>query len=211
MRRSRGSDARCTRWPACRWEPRASRCRRSLGCRRSPGQRRSSFAYVGAHLSGMPLNHELRTLGARFLRAVRRGRLCAIRPAGRPAAQTGTRPGGGGARSGHRDRGLGALPRSLRALCRGHPRAAEDRDAQACRWHDAKGFLAETMALKEDARTCRPLAAGAPLWPARRNRDTIDLGPVPLPPVVGQGAEPPGMASPHVDLDQPPSRHPLRL
>ena len=99
------------------------------------------LAVVGAHLSGMALNHELRAAGGLFLRAVDTEasyELYAL-PGGPPE-----RPGlvrvAAGTGSRHRHRGVGAARRGLRALRRRHPGAARHRHAAARRRHPAQGL-----------------------------------------------------------------------
>ena len=117
--------------PSCRWARPAPRSRRSRRCRprRRPGE--IAIAVVGAHLSGMPLNGELKSFGARFLEATQTApdyRLFALN--GKPPAAAGPAARRGRARALDRARGLGAAGRRLRPLRRCDPAAAVDRDAR---------------------------------------------------------------------------------
>ncbi len=84
---------------------------------------------VGAHLSGMPLNHELTGNGGVFRRAVATTRRLPLPCAFRRAAEAAGPPSGGGRRGrGHRHRSLGPAAGGLRPLRRRHPRAARHRN-----------------------------------------------------------------------------------
>ena len=99
--------------------PPAGRRRRSPTLAPAAGADEMEIVVCGAHMSGLPLNHELVRLGGRFLREARTDPgLPALQPGRRPAAAAGhaarlRRQGGGDPR-----RGLGAAARGLRRLPR---------------------------------------------------------------------------------------------
>ena len=136
-----GSDARSPRsgacsmpTPACRSARPASRSRRCAHFRHIAAAGELAIAVVGAHLSGMPLNGELKSLGARLLESAHdRARLSAL--CARPAHAAEARPAARRAGRGRRDRGrdLGAAGRRLRPLRRRGAAAAVDRHADAGR------------------------------------------------------------------------------
>ena len=89
----------------------------------TPQRGRDRARVVGAHMSGMPLNGELKSFGARFLEATQTApdyRLFALNSAQPPRARPAARRG----RAGRVDRGraLGAAGGRLRALRRRDPR-----------------------------------------------------------------------------------------
>ena len=96
---------------------------------------------VGAHLSGMPLNGDLKRLGGRFLRAVQTRpdyQLFAL------AEQSVPKPGlqrvGRATGRSDRGRGLGPSAPSIRDVRGCHPAATRDRHDPACRRDRAQGF-----------------------------------------------------------------------
>ena len=96
-------------------------------------------AVCGAHMRGLPLNHQLVDRGARFVRATRtalRYRLYAL-PGGPPA-----RPGMVRVRFGqrHRSRSLGIADVRIRRLCRRRPLAARHRHGRARRRRGGQGL-----------------------------------------------------------------------
>ena len=111
---------------------------------------RIEIAVVGAHLSGLPLNHELTSAGGAFVRDGRDGAgLPALCAAQYDAAEAGAAARGGGAGRGDRGRGLVArcLRRSARSSRRSRGRSASAR----CGFSDgteAKGFLVEAEAVR---------------------------------------------------------------
>ena len=124
------------------------------------------LAVVGAHLSGMALNHELRSAGGIFLRAVetepclRSSTRCrAVRRSGR--AWCASRPAAGAC---HRHRGVGAARGRLRPLRCRHPRAARHRHAAAGRRHAAQGLPVRGRGDPRGQGHLRRSAAGAPSW-----------------------------------------------
>ena len=95
-----------------------------------PADGEIAVAVVGAHLSGMPLNGELKAFGARFLEKAATAadyRLFAL--AGTTTAETGTAAGDGRRRHRHRHRDLGDAVERIRPLRRRRAAAAVDRHA----------------------------------------------------------------------------------
>ena len=124
----RRSPATSTPRAACPSARPAGRCRRAVACRAHRPTTAIELAVVGAHLSGMPLNGQLKELGARFCRAAQTSpayRLYAL------AGQAVPKPGlmrvanGGGAAIDVEVWRLGR--RRLRPLRRRHPAAARHR------------------------------------------------------------------------------------
>ena len=107
----------------------------------APAPDEIALAVVGAHLSGLPLNHELRNLGARLLQATSTApdyKLFAL-PGGEPR-----RPGllrvAAGQGSAIEVGDLGDERRGVRPLRRERAGAAVDRHAEACRWQRGQGL-----------------------------------------------------------------------
>ena len=122
-RRSPRSAACSMPAPACRS---ARPARRSLRSRRSPALPAAgeiAIAVVGAHLTGMPLNGELKSFGARFLeRTTTTADYRLFLLAGHDAGETRAAAGRRRCRRGHRRRDLGDAGGAIRALCRVDPR-----------------------------------------------------------------------------------------
>ena len=129
------------------------------------------LAVVGAHLSGMALNHELRSAGGTLpARRRHRGCLRALRAARRPAGASGSGARGGGNRARHRHRGVGAAGRGLR---RASSPASRRRSASArCCSPTAPGPRASCARPRPSAPpgTSPPSAAGAPTSRPRAER-----------------------------------------
>ncbi len=107
--------------------PRGWRSRRSRRCRRARTTTKSPIAVVGAHLSGMALNGELKSLGGRLLEADDdRAGLQALR-ARHHAAETGHAARRSRQGIADRTRGLGAVAVRVRQIRRRDPAAAVDR------------------------------------------------------------------------------------
>ena len=137
-----------------RHRPAAGRARSAAAaaraaCRRCAAADEIAIAVVGAHLSGMPLNGELKSLRRPLSRSHgNRARLSALRAsAASSAAEAGPAARRAGRRARHRGRDLGHARRRLWPLRRRHPAAAVDRHAAARRdGRTVKGFLVEADA-----------------------------------------------------------------
>ena len=106
-----------------------------------------AIAVVGAHLSGMPLNGELRALNARLIGDGDRARLPAVRAARHRAAKAGTAAGRAWRWRVHRARGLGADGGGLRQVRQQHPAALGIGTLRLDDGSEVKGFLVEPAAL----------------------------------------------------------------
>ena len=88
------------------------------------------LAVCGAHMTGLPLNHQLTDRGARLHRLCsHRGELSPFRAARRPARAP--RAGARDSRSKNRGGGLGGSDFPVRELCRGYSRSARHRHGRA--------------------------------------------------------------------------------
>ena len=125
----------------CRWA-RPARAQPPLApLSAAPRAGEIALAVVGAHLSGMPLNGELKSLGARFLEAPQTApdyRLFALNGAAAERPGTAARRGRAGRLD--RARNLGAAGGRLRPLRRRDSAAALDRNADARRRARGEGL-----------------------------------------------------------------------
>ena len=107
-----------------------------------------AIAVVGAHLSGMPLNGELRALNARLMQGDNdRRRLPAVRTARHRAAEAGPAAGRAWRRRVDRAGDLGADRRGLRQVRDNIPSPLGDRHPRLDDGSEVKGFLVEPAAL----------------------------------------------------------------
>ena len=130
------------------------------------------IAVVGAHLSGMALNHELTARGGSFVRAVDdRAGLSALRacPAGRRSGRAWCASANGGAAIATEVWALAAA--AFGDFVAGDPAAARHRHARACRRHERRRASCARRSATEGAATSPASAAGAPI--SRRSRAQI--------------------------------------
>ena len=145
----------------------------------APAADEIAIAVVGAHLSGMPLNGELKALGARLLEATATApdyRLYAL--AGSKPPKPGLLRVAPGKGSADRGRNLGAARGKLRPLRRRRPLAAVDRHPAARRRPDREGLpgrgrcgrrRARYLQLRRLAQLSRADERSAPHRPRRRS------------------------------------------
>ena len=124
-----------------------------------------AIAVVGAHLTGMPLNGELKSFGARFLERTTTTRgLSPVPVAGHGAGETRAAAGRRRCRRGRRRRNLGDAGGAIRTLRRVDPGAAVDRHADDRRRPRCERAFWSRPRRRATPATSPPSAAGATSW-----------------------------------------------